>query len=43
MVIYDIEIQCAIPDSRNPTLPEIEYAEGWSDYYSIDIFMSNAT
>lgn len=37
MLIYDIEIANAIPDSRNPRQPDITYCSGWSDYQGMGI------
>lgn len=37
MLVYDIEIHNAIPDSRNPTEADIQYCEGWKDHQGMGI------
>lgn len=37
MLIFDVEIERAIPSKNHPPEPDIEYAAGWSDYLGMGI------
>lgn len=37
IVVYDIEIEKAVPDRREQIIPRIEYCDGWHDFQGMGI------
>lgn len=36
-LVYDLEIECAVPDRRNPIKPGVKYCQGWTDYAGMGV------
>lgn len=42
IVVYDIEIEKAVPDRRDQIIPRIEYCQGWTDFQGMGIAVVTA-
>ena len=36
-VVYDLEIECAVPDHRSSIKPGVKYCQGWTDYAGMGV------